>query len=64
MRAVSASFPSFLFPAAKSSPVSDLDEDHLFKSTKHNLEVMKYGQHTQPSLFNSLLLSGHTGLLL
>lgn len=43
--AVSASFPPSLFPAAEFKPVSNLDEDHLFKSTKHNLEYMEYGQH-------------------
>lgn len=34
----SASFPPSLFPVAESNPACNLDEDHLFKSTNHNLE--------------------------
>lgn len=46
------------FPTATSKPVSNLDEDHLFKSTKHNLEYMEYGQRIY-----SLLLSNCTSFL-
>lgn len=49
--AMSASFPSSLFPAAESNPVSHFDEDHLFKRTKYNLEYMKYGQHKYSLLY-------------
>lgn len=49
--AMSASFPSSLFPAAESNAVSHLDEDHLFKRTKYNLEYMKYGQHKYSLLY-------------
>lgn len=49
--AMSASFPSSLFPAAESNPVSHLDEDHLFKRTKNNLEYMNYGQHKYSLLY-------------
>lgn len=42
----SVSFLSFFpLPTTKSKTVSYLDADHLFKSTKHNLEYVEYGQH-------------------